>query len=287
MRKKANNLTKTELSSHESNWQFIATDEEEQSVSINDNVSVLQVQLEICQSKAFLLMTEKEQLTEMLKQRDADAETKIKELAKMGELIIFIDSEKANLNQKLIDLNAELNNIKEVLTKTEQQNRLLIKSNTDLQESLAIRFKELAGLAKLLEVSERALMAREGELEFIKGKLEKFKNTLSWKAAKPARMISARLRRNKKGGSHEQHLLLIEQSGFFDEKWYSEICPELTKIPLTPIEHYLSIGFKMGLNPSERFDGNLYLERYPDVAQEGLNPLIHYILFGKNEGRII
>lgn len=62
---------------------------------------------------------------------------------------------------------------------------------------------------------------------------------------------------------------------------------KISKLPLTPVEHYLSIGYKMGLNPSEKFNGNLYLERYPDVAEEGVNPLIHYILFGKNEGRTI
>ena len=66
------------------------------------------------------------------------------------------------------------------------------------QESLATRFDELANLAKLIEVSERTLMAREAELESVKKSLEKFKNTLTWKAAKPARIISERLNKNKK-----------------------------------------------------------------------------------------
>jgi len=254
---------------------------------IPDNISALQVQLEITQSKAFLLMAEKRQLQEMLKQRDADAAIKIRELAKMGELIIGIDNEKNELNQKTIALNTQLEQTRKTLANIEKKNKDLEAKNKQIQESLATRFDELANLAKLLEISERTLMAREAELEGVKKSLEKFKNTLTWKAAKPARIISERLSKTKKSGRKEQHIALIIESGLFNTEWYQKICPELSKLPLTPIEHYLSIGYKMGLNPSEKFDGNLYLERYPDVAQEGVNPLIHYILFGKNEGRTI
>ncbi len=78
-----------------------------------------------------------------------------------------------------------------------------------------------------------------------------------------------------------------EKSGFFNIDWYGKNCPELDRQSLSPIEHYLTIGYKIGLSPSERFNGNDYLERYPDVQQEGVNPLLHYLMFGKNEGRII
>lgn len=263
-----------------SNSQLMVSEEDNQLTIIPDNISALQVQLEITQSKAFHLMAEKRQLLEMLKQRDADAELKVRELAKMGELIIGIDTEKTTLNNKINTLNNQLEQTKKALANAEQQNK-------NAQESLTVRFGELANLAKLLEVSERTLMAREAELEGVKKSLEKFKNTLSWKAAKPARILSERLGKTKKGGTKAQHIALIKESGLFNLEWYQKICPELSKLPLTPIEHYLSIGYKMGLNPSEEFNGNLYLEHYPDVAQEGVNPLIHYILFGKNEGRTI
>jgi len=255
--------------------------------TIPDDISALQVQLEITQSKAFHLMAEKRQLQEMLKQRDADAAIKIRELAKMGEIINGIDTEKNELNQKTIALNTQLEQTRKTLANIEKKNKDLEAKNKQIQESLATRFDELANLAKLLEISERTLMAREAELEGVKKSLEKFKNTLTWKAAKPARIISERLSKTKKSFKKEQHIALIIESGLFNAEWYQKICPELSKLSLTPIEHYLSIGYKMGLNPSEKFNGNLYLERYPDVAKEGVNPLIHYILFGKNEGRVI
>jgi len=291
MRRKITKTSKTQphrtATVNKSNSQVMVNQEDNLLTIIPDNISALQVQLEITQSKAFHLMAEKRQLQEMLKQRDADAALKIRELAKMGELIIGIDNEKNELNQKTIALNTQLEQTKKTLANIEKKNKDLEAKNKKIQESLAARFDELANLAKLLEISERTLMAREAELEGVKKSLEKFKNTLTWKAAKPARIISERLSKTKKSGRKEQHIALIIESGLFNTEWYQKICPELNKLPLTPIEHYLSIGYKMGLNPSEKFDGNLYLERYPDVAQEGVNPLIHYILFGKNEGRTI
>jgi len=291
MRRKISNKSKKQPHRNEtvnkSNSQVMVSQEDYELTTIPDNISALQVQLEITQSKAFHLMAEKKQLHEILKQRDADIETKIRELAKMGELIIGIDSEKTALLLKNNAINTQLDLTKKSLAMAEKKNKDLANLNKHAQESLATRFDELANLAKLLEVSERTLMAREAELESVKKSLEKFKNTLTWKAAKPARIISERLSKNKKGARIEQHIGLIKASGLFDVEWYQRICPELSKLPLTPIEHYLSIGYKMGLNPSEQFNGNLYLERYPDVAQEGVNPLIHYILFGKSEGRTI
>ena len=291
MRRKISNPSKVQpqrtATVKNSNSQVMVNQEDNHLTIIPDNISALQIQLEIAQSKAFHLMAEKRQLQEILKQRDADADIKIRELAKMGELIIGIDTEKNALNQKMSAINIELEQTKKALANNEKKNKELEAKNKHIQESLATRFDELANLAKLLEVSERTLMAREAELESVKKSLEKFKNTLTWKAAKPARMISERLSKTKKSGKKEQHIALIKESGLFNIEWYQKICPELSKLPLTPIEHYLSIGYKMGLNPSEEFNGNLYLQRYPDVAQEEVNPLIHYILFGKNEGRII
>lgn len=50
--------------------------------------------------------------------------------------------------------------------------------------------------------------------------------------------------------------------------------------------HYLSSGWKMGLDPSEKFSTRLYLNVHDDVALTGLQPLLHYMAFGRAEGRI-
>ncbi len=49
--------------------------------------------------------------------------------------------------------------------------------------------------------------------------------------------------------------------------------------------HYLSLGWKQGVNPHPLFSVHWYLEQYEDVRKSQINPLIHYILHGWKEGR--
>ena len=159
MQRKISNKSKTQphrtATVNKSNPQNLVSPDDIELTIIPDSISALQVHLEITQSKLFHLMAEKRQLQEMLKQRDADAEVKIKELAKMGELIIGIDTEKSVLMQNNSLLNNQLEFTKKALTDAEKKNKELTNINKLAQESLATRFDELANLAKLLEVSER------------------------------------------------------------------------------------------------------------------------------------
>ena len=75
-------------------------------------------------------------------------------------------------------------------------------------------------------------------------------------------------------------------SDYINEKWYFEQYPEAKKSGMTALEHYLSVGWKEGKNPSEMFDTEFYLKKYPDIAKTGHNPLLHYITYGKNAGRL-
>lgn len=54
---------------------------------------------------------------------------------------------------------------------------------------------------------------------------------------------------------------------------------------LSPLDHYLEIGWRAGLNPSPRFSTTLYLERNPDVRDADMNPLAHFVSTGWREGR--
>lgn len=72
----------------------------------------------------------------------------------------------------------------------------------------------------------------------------------------------------------------------FDEKYYKKNYPKETQKASNLLEHFLKIGIKSGLNPSEKFDTNYYISENPDVANSGINPFIHYVLNGRNEGRL-
>lgn len=78
---------------------------------------------------------------------------------------------------------------------------------------------------------------------------------------------------------------IVRSSGLFDSKWYLESYPDVQRVGLDPIEHYLRIGFRMLRNPSLRFDTQSYLASNADVVSAGVNPLVHYIRFGAKENR--
>ena len=54
---------------------------------------------------------------------------------------------------------------------------------------------------------------------------------------------------------------------------------------MTPLAHYLTIGWKLGYWPNPRFDPQFYLRAYPDVTAANIEPLTHFVLQGQTEGR--
>lgn len=85
--------------------------------------------------------------------------------------------------------------------------------------------------------------------------------------------------------SHRQDYELCDNSEYFNKKYYILHNPKLIFTHQDPVEHYLTIGWKEGKNPSALFDTNAYLNKYQDIKRVGVNPLIHYLRNGKKEGR--
>jgi peptidoglycan/xylan/chitin deacetylase (PgdA/CDA1 family)/SAM-dependent methyltransferase len=73
-------------------------------------------------------------------------------------------------------------------------------------------------------------------------------------------------------------------SALFDQNYYLATYPDVPTA-VSPLEHYFSVGWREGRNPSCFFDTNFYLQTNPDVAEAGINPLLHYLRFGAFEGR--
>ena len=78
---------------------------------------------------------------------------------------------------------------------------------------------------------------------------------------------------------------MIAESAYFNPEYYKRHNPQLWFSSVNPVEHYLTIGWLKGKNPSAEFDGNKYLAANEDVAKAGMNPLIHFVEHGVNEER--
>lgn len=73
----------------------------------------------------------------------------------------------------------------------------------------------------------------------------------------------------------------------FDEQFYTNSYPQVKESNLSPLEHYMTVGWKINMDPSRGFIGASYFAANTDVYNKGANPLIHYLLFGIIEGRSI
>ena len=79
----------------------------------------------------------------------------------------------------------------------------------------------------------------------------------------------------------------IKKSGLFDSEWYLNEYQDVKKSQMCPATHFISIGWKLGRNPSNNFSTKKYIDYYPDVKKSNSNPLIHYIRYGQKEGRAV
>jgi len=74
---------------------------------------------------------------------------------------------------------------------------------------------------------------------------------------------------------------LIRRSGLFDAAHYLAQCGADPAARRDPIRHYLRVGARAGLNPSQVFDTRGYALLHPEASLPGKNPLVHYIRHGQ------
>lgn len=84
----------------------------------------------------------------------------------------------------------------------------------------------------------------------------------------------------------KNQIRLLKASELFDTNWYIKKYEEqFDPKKCLPEYHYLTLGYKLGNDPSADFSTKLYIDKYPDVRDSGLNPLIHYLTHGQYEKR--
>ena len=78
---------------------------------------------------------------------------------------------------------------------------------------------------------------------------------------------------------------LVLKSGLFNKRWYLKNNPDVVKMRINPLRHYIKQGGFEKRDPGPDFSSSWYLDTYKDVQNSGLNPLVHYLKCGKHEGR--
>jgi lipopolysaccharide biosynthesis protein/glycosyltransferase involved in cell wall biosynthesis len=80
-------------------------------------------------------------------------------------------------------------------------------------------------------------------------------------------------------------IIILKESGLFDEDYYYSQYPDIKEAGIDALEHYFYYGWKEGRNPNNLFDTSYYLSVHKDIKDKGINPLLHYVRFGLLENR--
>ena len=57
-------------------------------------------------------------------------------------------------------------------------------------------------------------------------------------------------------------------------------------LPAEPLQHYILIGSRLGLDPAPDFSAEYYMRMYPDLHASGMAPFYHFVANGRAEGRV-
>lgn len=94
-------------------------------------------------------------------------------------------------------------------------------------------------------------------------------------------------RRSTKGvfglGASISDMETIKQ--LFDPNFYRARHPDVLGDDSELAEHYLTLGWRLGFDPSKDFSTKMYLKSNVDVHEKDMNPLLHFLRYGRSEGR--
>lgn len=72
-------------------------------------------------------------------------------------------------------------------------------------------------------------------------------------------------------------LELITKSKGFDANYYLAHYPEVQVSGLSPLEHFLQMGWRKGHQPNAGFNVKAYIASHPELSPGAVNPYIHYL----------
>lgn len=71
----------------------------------------------------------------------------------------------------------------------------------------------------------------------------------------------------------------------FDIEFYKIQNPNLVENNIDLLDHYITKGWKLGIDPNPLFSVKSYLDENPDVKEKGIEPFYHWLSTGRSEGR--
>lgn len=160
-------------------------------------------------------------------------------------------------------------------------------------------------LRESLAKKSRELEETQANYGILAEKLSELLNSTSWRITQPARnaltsLLDARSRAKSTSvlmkrtlGTFARRIRefkarpRVKSSSLFDASYYLTHNPDVAKLGIDPLSHFLRTGWRERRDPSSKFSISGYLEYNPDIRDAGINPLVHYVVHGRREGRIV
>lgn len=154
----------------------------------------------------------------------------------------------------------------------------------------AVGAREAAAAAEVAAL-QRRLAGEQERADGLRRQYDTLVDSRRWRAASTLAACYHRLPRPLKRvvewGLRKRHRfrlrrqsLMIRRSGRFDAGYYLEHNPDVARMEMDPIHHYLVYGAREGRNPAPDFDTRAYLVRHPEAGRAGMNPLVHALRKG-------
>lgn len=144
----------------------------------------------------------------------------------------------------------------------------------NLRSNVQERYEELAKLTRRLVQTEEELVANRNELRNLTA-------STSWRLTEPLRRFrgGSNTKATRSGLDLLRDCRLIKESGLFDRTYYLRINPDVARLKIDPIRHYVMHGASEGRNPSAEFNTRDYLRSHPELLADPAvpNPLVHFI----------
>ncbi len=182
----------------------------------------------------------------------------------LGRLIGFYYNKNLNYKNQINSLDqAYSNSIKEIIV---------------TQDKLDEATRELENSNRELEESNRELEESNWELKHAEKEIETIKSSLLWKMILPLRALKDFIK-------YKKTYFVLKRSNYFDSKYYKNSNPDIDKLGMDPLKHFIRHGVLEGRNPIVDFDVKYYLNNNLDLNIAQINPLYHYITHGWLEKR--
>lgn len=141
-----------------------------------------------------------------------------------------------------------------------------------------------AGLDPTQRFSTRFYLAQNADVAA--AGIDPFHHYITWGRHEGRRPHpDARAWRYDKGpGQGHPHYTLIKDH--IDPAFYIRQWPDLAHNDADPAAHYLSFGWRQGLDPSADFSTRFYLAHHPWLKDGAISPLVHFLDRGRRAGSI-